>query len=221
VRAMFRGIQEQVDTIFREDPAANSVLEIVLCYPGFHAVLLHRIAHRMHRMHLRLIARVVSQVARTFTGIEIHPGATIGRRFFIDHGMGVVIGETAEVGDDVVLYQGVTLGGTGNERGKRHPTIGNNVVVGTGAKVLGGITIGNHVRIGAGSVVIRSVPDNSTVVGVPGRVVRGPAHVDLEHGRLPDPEGQLIEELARKVEELEGQVRELRGVRSRESGVGR
>jgi serine O-acetyltransferase len=220
---MFRGIQEQVDTIFREDPAANSVLEIVICYPGFHAVLLHRIAHRFHRMRLRLLARVISQVARTITGIEIHPGATIGRRFFIDHGMGVVIGETAEIGDDVVLYQGVTLGGTGNERGKRHPTIGNNVVVGTGAKVLGGITIGNHVRIGAGSVVIRSVPDNSTVVGVPGRVVRGPAHVDLEHGRLPDPEGQLIEELARKVEELEGQVRELKGegVRSRESGVGR
>jgi serine O-acetyltransferase len=218
---MFRGIQEQVDTIFREDPAANSVLEIVLCYPGFHAVLLHRIAHRLHRMHLRLIARVISQFARTITGIEIHPGATIGRRFFIDHGMGVVIGETAEVGDDVVLYQGVTLGGTGNERGKRHPTIGNNVVVGTGAKVLGGITIGSHVRIGAGSVVIRSVPDNSTVVGVPGRVVRGPAHVDLEHGRLPDPEGQLIEDLARKVEELEGQVRELRGVGSRESEVGR
>ena len=218
---MFRGIQEQVDTIFREDPAANSVLEIVLCYPGFHAVLLHRIAHRLHRMHLRLIARVISQFARTITGIEIHPGATIGRRFFIDHGMGVVIGETAEVGDDVVLYQGVTLGGTGNERGKRHPTIGNNVVVGTGAKVLGGITIGSHVRIGAGSVVIRSVPDNSTVVGVPGRGVRGPAHVDLEHGRLPDPEGQLIEDLARKVEELEGQVRELRGVGSRESEVGR
>jgi serine O-acetyltransferase len=218
---MFRGIQEQVDTIFREDPAANSVLEIVLCYPGFHAVLLHRIAHRLHRFHMRLLARIISQVARTITGIEIHPGATIGRRFFIDHGMGVVIGETAEIGDDVVLYQGVTLGGTGNERGKRHPTIGNNVVVGTGAKVLGGITIGNHVRIGAGSVVIRSVPDNSTVVGVPGRVVRGPAHVDLEHGRLPDPEGQLIEELARKVEELEGQVRELKGVGSRESGVGR
>ncbi len=221
---MFRGIKEQIDTIFREDPAASSVLEIVLCYPGFHAVLLHRIAHRLHRLHLRLLARIVSQFARAFTGIEIHPGATIGCRFFIDHGMGVVIGETAEIGDDVLLYQGVTLGGTGNERGKRHPTIGNNVVVGTGAKVLGGITIGNHVRIGAGSVVIRSVPDNSTVVGVPGRVVRGPAHVDLEHGRLPDPEGQLIEDLARKVQELEDQVRALQDesrVESRGSGVGR
>jgi len=221
---MFRAIKEQIDTIFREDPAANSILEIVFCYPGFHAILLHRLAHRLHRMRLRLLARVTSQVGRAFTGIEIHPGATIGRRFFIDHGMGVVIGETAQIGDDVLLYQDVTLGGTGNERGKRHPTIGNNVVIGTGAKVLGNITVGNHVRIGAGSVVIRSVPDNSTVVGVPGRVVRGPAHVDLEHGRLPDPEGQLIEELARRVQELEAQVRELTrepGVGSRESGARR
>jgi len=212
---MFRAIKEQIDTIFREDPAANSVLEIVFCYPGFHAVLLHRVAHRLYRMRLRLLARITSQIARGLTGIEIHPGATIGRRFFIDHGMGVVIGETTQIGDDVLLYQDVTLGGTGNERGKRHPTIGNNVVIGTGAKVLGNIAIGNHVRIGAGSVVIRPVPDNSTVVGVPGRVVRGPAHVDLEHGRLPDPEGQLIEELARRIQELEATVRELR----RESGV--
>jgi serine O-acetyltransferase len=221
---MFRNIKEQIDTIFREDPAANSVLEIVFCYPGFHAVLLHRMAHRLHRMRFPLMARVISQLGRAVTGIEIHPGATIGRRFFIDHGMGVVIGETTQIGDDVLLYQGVTLGGTGNERGKRHPTIGNNVVIGTGAKVLGNITIGNHVRVGAGSVVIRSVPDNSTVVGVPGRVVRGPAHVDLEHGRLPDPEGQLIEDLARKVQELENQVRALREeprAGNRESGVGR
>jgi serine O-acetyltransferase len=207
---MFRVVREQIDTIFREDPAATSVLEILLCYPGFHAVVLHRLAHKLHVKGFRLIARVISQFGRAFTGVEIHPGATIGRRFFIDHGMGVVIGETAEIGDDVLLYQGVTLGGTGNERGKRHPTIGNNVVIGTGAKVLGNIVIGNHVRVGAGSVVIRPVPDNSTVVGVPGRVVRGPAHVDLEHGRLPDPEGQLIEELARRVQELEGQVRALR-----------
>ncbi|HKI38808.1 MAG TPA: serine O-acetyltransferase, partial [Mycobacterium sp.] len=204
---MFRVVREQIDTIFREDPAATSVLEILLCYPGFHAVLLHRLAHRLHVKGFRLIARIISQFGRACTGIEIHPGATIGRRCFIDHGMGVVIGETTEIGDDVLLYQGVTLGGTGNERGKRHPTIGDNVVIGTGAKVLGNIVIGNHVRVGAGSVVIRSVPDNSTVVGVPGRVVRGPAHVDLEHGRLPDPEGQLIEELARRMQELESQVR--------------
>jgi len=207
---MFRTIKEQVDTIFREDPAARSVIEILLCYPGFHAVLLHRLAHRLHGMRFRLVARVISQFGRAFTGIEIHPGAKIGRRFFIDHGMGVVIGETTEIGDDVLLYQNVTLGGTGNERGKRHPTIGNNVVVGTGAKVLGNIRVGNHVRIGAGSVVIRPVPDNSTVVGVPGRVVRGPAHVDLEHGRLPDPEGQLLEELAKRVHELEDQVRQMK-----------
>ncbi len=207
---MFRTVKEQIETIFREDPAANSVLEIVLCYPGFHAVLLHRLSHKLYRGGFRLLARVISQIGRSHTGIEIHPGATIGRRFFIDHGMGVVIGETTEIGDDVVLYQNVTLGGTGNERGKRHPTIGNNVVIGTGAKVLGNIVIGNHVRVGAGSVVIRPVPDNSTVVGIPGRVVRGPAHVDLEHGRLPDPEGQLLEELAKRVYELEGQVRALR-----------
>lgn len=207
---MFRAVKEQIDTIFREDPAATSVLEILFCYPGFHAVLLHRLAHKLHVKGFRLSARIVSQIGRGITGIEIHPGAKIGRRFFIDHGMGVVIGETTEIGDDVLLYQGVTLGGTGNERGKRHPTIGNNVVIGTGAKVLGNIVVGNHVRVGAGSVVIRPVPDNSTVVGVPGRVVRGPAHVDLEHGRLPDPEGQLIEELAKRVQELESQVRALR-----------
>jgi serine O-acetyltransferase len=154
---------------------------------------------------------VLSQVSRAFTGIEIHPGAQIGRRCFIDHGMGVVIGETTEIGDDVLLYQGVTLGGTGKEKGKRHPTIGNNVVIGTGAKILGNITIGHDTKIGAGSVVIRSVPDNSTVVGVPGRVTR--AHVDagdnLEHGNLPDPEGQLIDELSRRIEQLEAQVRML------------
>jgi serine O-acetyltransferase len=207
---MFRAVREQIDTIFREDPAANSVLEILFCYPGFHAVLLHRLAHQLYTKRFRFLARVVSQIGRAFTGIEIHPGARIGRRFFIDHGMGVVIGETAEIGDDVLLYQGVTLGGTGNERGKRHPTIGNNVIIGTGAAVLGNIVVADHVRVGAGSVVIRPVPANSTVVGIPGRIVRGPAHIDLEHGRLPDPEGQLIEDLARRVRELEGEVRDMR-----------
>jgi len=207
---MFRAVREQIDTIFREDPAANSVLEILFCYPGFHAVLMHRLAHQLYMKRIRFLARIVSQIGRAFTGIEIHPGARIGRRFFIDHGMGVVIGETAEIGDDVLLYQGVTLGGTGNERGKRHPTIGNNVIIGTGAAVLGNIVVGDHVRVGAGSVVIRTVPANSTVVGIPGRVVRGPAHIDLEHGRLPDPEGQLIEDLAKRVRELESEVREMR-----------
>lgn len=208
---MFSAIREQVETIFREDPAAKSVLEIVLCYPGFHAAVFHRLAHWLYGRGLILPARVISQWSRFLTGIEIHPGATIGRRFFIDHGMGIVIGETAEIGDDVLLYQNVTLGGTGKERGKRHPTLGNHVVVGTGAKVLGNIKIGNYVKIGAGSVVIRSVPDYSTVVGIPGRVVRSRSdpNDNLEHGRLPDPEGQLIEDLARRIDELESQVRML------------
>jgi serine O-acetyltransferase len=207
---VFAAIREQIDTIFREDPAATSILEIFLCYPGFHAILFHRLSHRLYKLGLPILPRFMSQISRFLTGIEIHPGATIGRRFFIDHGMGVVIGATTEIGDDVLLYQGVTLGGTGNEQGKRHPTLGNNVVVGTGAKVLGGITIGNNVKIGAGSVVVHPVPDNSTVVGIPGRVVRfrAPQGV-LEHGMLPDPEAQEINELRQRLEELEGQVKAL------------
>ncbi len=209
---MFRTIKEQIDTIFREDPAAKSVLEIVLCYPGFHAILLHRLAHRLYRAKFTTLSRFISQISRALTGIEIHPGATIGRRFFIDHGMGVVIGETAEIGDDVLLYQGVTLGGTGKEKGKRHPTIGNNVVIGTGAKVLGNIRIGDHVKIGAGSVVVHPAPDHSTVVGVPGRVVRiGGCEVEnvLEHGELPDPEAQAIDDLTARVDQLEALVRQM------------
>jgi serine O-acetyltransferase len=207
---VFAAIREQIDTIFREDPAATSVLEIFLCYPGFHAILFHRFSHRLYEAGVPILPRFLSQISRFFTGIEIHPGARIGRRFFIDHGMGVVIGATTEIGDDVLLYQGVTLGGTGNEQGKRHPTLGNNVVVGTGAKVLGGIRIGNNVKIGAGSVVVHPVPDNSTVVGIPGRVVRfrAPQGV-LEHGMLPDPEGQEINELKQRVDELENQLRKL------------
>jgi serine O-acetyltransferase len=208
---MFGVIREQIETIFREDPAAKSVLEIVLCYPGFHAILMHRFAHKLYKAGVPILPRFLSQISRFFTGIEIHPGATIGRRFFIDHGMGVVIGETTEIGDDVLVYQNVTLGGTGNERGKRHPTIGNNVVVGTGAKVLGGITIGSNARIGAGSVVVKPVPDNSTVVGIPGRVVRYhvPREGVLDHGMMPDPEGQEIEDLKSRVSELETRLRAL------------
>jgi serine O-acetyltransferase len=208
---MFAQIREQIDTIFREDPAAKSVLEIFLCYPGFHAVLLHRIAHRLYTAGVPLLPRVISQFSRFCTGIEIHPGATIGRRFFIDHGMGVVIGETTEIGDDVLIYQNVTLGGTGNERGKRHPTIGNNVVIGTGAKVLGGIRIGDNTRIGAGAVVVRPAPDNSTVVGIPGRVVRFhvPREGVLDHGMMPDPEGQEIEELKQRVSDMEEKLKGL------------
>jgi serine O-acetyltransferase len=207
---MFRTIREQFDTVFRRDPAARSVLEIVLCYPGVHAILLHRVAHRMYRAGWFTSARMISQLSRTLTGIEIHPGARIGRRFFIDHGMGVVIGETSEIGDDVLLYQGVTLGGTGKDTGKRHPTIGDGVVIGTGAKILGNIRIGDHAKVGAGSVVVRPVPDHSTVVGVPGRVVGGADEDPLEHGHLPDPQGQALEDLARRVAELEETLKVLR-----------
>jgi len=206
---MFQAIREQIQTVFRGDPAAKSAVEIFFCYPGFHAILLHRLGHKLHGAGFTLTARILSQFIRAATGIEIHPGAQIGRRCFIDHGAGVVIGETTEIGEDVLLYQGVTLGGTGKERGKRHPTIGNGVVIGAGAKILGNITIGAHTKVGAGSVVIHSVPANSTVVGVPGRVTR--ARVDtgdnLEHGNLPDPEGQLIDDLARRIEQLEEQIR--------------
>jgi serine O-acetyltransferase len=155
---MFRTIREQIDTIFRDDPSAKSTIEIVLCSPGLHALLAHRLAHRMFLANIPLLPRLISQLSRFLTGIEIHPGAKIGRRFFIDHGMGVVVGETAEIGDDVLIYQNVTLGGTGKEKGKRHPTIGNHVVIGAGAKVLGNIHIGDHVKIGAGSVVVKPVP---------------------------------------------------------------
>jgi len=206
---MFRAIREQIDTIFREDPAAKSTLEIVLCYPGFHAILFHRLAHKLYGAGMPLLPRIVSQISRFLTGVEIHPGARIGRRFFIDHGSGVVIGETAEIGDDCLLYQGVTLGGTGNEKGKRHPTLGDRVVVGTGAKVLGSIRVGNDVKIGAGSVVVHPVPDGSTVVGIPGKVVRTRREAAglLEHGNLPDPEGQAIDELKQRVATLEAQLR--------------
>ncbi len=215
VRDMWGTIREQIDTVFRRDPAARSVVEIVLCYPGFHAVVLHRVAHRLYGAGWYTLARMVSQFSRTLTGIEIHPGAQIGRRFFIDHGMGVVIGETSEIGDDVLLYQGVTLGGTGKDTGKRHPTLGDGVVVGTGAKILGNIRIGDHAKVGAGSVVVHAVPDHCTVVGVPGRVVRDP-HADdpLAHADLPDPEGQAIEDLARRVAELEALMSKLNPPRS-------
>ena len=207
---MFQTLREQIETVFREDPAAKSVIEILLCYPGFHAVLAHRVAHKLYLWKVPLAPRLVSQIGRFFTGIEIHPGASIGRRFFVDHGMGVVIGETTVIGDDVLLYQGVTLGGTGGEKGKRHPTLGDGVVVGAGAKVLGDIRIGDHVKIGAGSVVVHPVPDYSTVVGIPGRVVRTRTESGvLDHGMLPDPEGQALEDLARRVAEIESVMRQM------------
>jgi len=189
-----------------KDPAAKSFLEVLLLYQGLHAVISHRIAHFFYKIHLFFIARLISQISRHMTGIEIHPGAKIGKRFFIDHGMGVVIGETSIIGDDVLLYQGVTLGGAGLEKGKRHPTIGNNVVIGTGAKVLGNITIGDNSYIGANAVVIKDVPPNSTVVGVPGRITKQDGKkidVSLDHIHILDPIMQTIEELEKRIEKLE------------------
>jgi len=188
------------------DPAATSKLEVILTYAGFHALLAYRIAHRFHKWGIPILPRAISQVARWLTGIEIHPAATIGKGFFIDHGMGVVIGETAEIGDYVTLFQGVTLGGTGKERGKRHPTLGNHVVVGAGAKILGGIKIGNNVKIGANSVVLKSVPANSTVIGVPGRIIKTVGdrqpEATMDHTNMPDPIVDRFEALEREIIEL-------------------
>lgn len=209
---MFRQVREDIQVIFERDPAAKSIIEVVLCYPGFHALLLHRMAHALYKRKLVLLPRLISQLSRFLTGIEIHPGATIGKGFFIDHGTGVVIGETTEIGDNVTLYQGVTLGGTGKEKGKRHPTLGNNVVVGTGAKILGSVTIGDNVKIGAGSVVVKPVPNDTTVVGVPGRVVirRGESVRDseLRHEVLPDPVTEMIQCLMDRVDRLERELQE-------------
>jgi len=190
----------------KRDPAAKSFLEIILLYPGLHALVYHRIAHALYKIRLFFLARLLSQGCRFFTGIEIHPGAKIGKRFFIDHGLGVVIGETAIVGDDVLLYQGATLGGTGIVKGKRHPTIGNNVVIGAGAKVLGNIVIGDNSYIGANAVVVKDVPPNSTVVGVPGRITKQDGKkmdFDLDHARILDPIMQSIEELQDRIKNLE------------------
>ena len=208
---MLKTLQADFRIIFERDPAARNGLEVLFCYPGLQALLFHRIAHWLYMLGLPFIPRFISHVARFLTGIEIHPGATVGQGVFIDHGMGVVIGETAIVGDYCLIYQGVTLGGTGKESGKRHPTLGENVVIGAGAKVLGNIQLGNNVRIGAGSVVLRDVPSNCTVVGVPGRVVyRSGVRIEpLEHGHLPDSEAQVIRALVDRIELLEQQVNTL------------
>ena len=208
---MFSALIADFRIIFDRDPAARNWLEVLFCYPGLQALLLHRFAHWLYALGLPFLPRLISHLARFLTRIEIHPGAQIGRGVFIDHGMGVVIGETAIVGDYALIYQGVTLGGTGKESGKRHPTLGENVVVGAGAKVLGNLLIGNNVRIGAGSVVLRDVPSDCTVVGVPGRIVhRSGERVDpLEHGRLPDSEAQVIRALVDRIENLEQQLQTL------------
>lgn len=204
---MFSRMKEDIDSVFDRDPAARNALEVFFCYPGLHAVWIHRVAHWFWTHELFFLGRFISHIGRFLTGIEIHPGARIGRKFFIDHGMGVVIGETAEIGDNVTLYHGVTLGGVSWEKTKRHPTLEDNVVVGSGAKILGPFTVGRNSKIGSNSVVVKEVPPNSTVVGIPGRVVmdveKPKERVDLEHGKLPDPEAKAIACLFDQIRELE------------------
>ena len=206
-------IKEDIKTVFQEDPAARSVFEVVLCYSGLHAIWWHRISSSVWHVGLKTFARFISQVGRFFTGVEIHPGAKIGRRFFIDHGMGVVIGETTEIGEDVLIYQGVVLGGVSLEKTKRHPTIGNKVVIGAGAILLGPIKIGKGARVGAGSVVVKDVPDKATAVGVPARLIlpsvsKRISGVDLDHDKLPDPVIEVLHRLEQRIEELERKCKE-------------
>lgn len=205
---------DSIKAIYERDPACRNIFEALTCYPGLHALWFHRIAHFLWKnLHLKFMARIISQIARFITGIEIHPGAKIGKGFFIDHGMGIVIGETTIIGDNVTLYQGVTLGGTGKEKGKRHPTLGNNIVVGAGAKILGNITIGDEVRIGAGSVVINNVDHDCTVVGIPGRVViskgRKVHEAWLDHGNLPDPIAERLAEIQKRILDLSEHLSEV------------
>ncbi len=211
-------LKTEIRAALERDPAARSAWEVLFLYPSFQAIASHRVAHFLHRIGLKFLARLISQTTRGLTGIEIHPGATIGKGLFIDHGMGVVIGETTVIGDNVTLFQGVTLGGTGKEKGKRHPTIGNNVVVGAGAKVLGSFTIGDNVAIGANAVVVREVPPESVVVGVPGRIVRQEGRhfpgINLDHTALPDPLASALEKLQREIDSLEHQLREHREKRA-------
>ncbi len=212
---LFRMLKEDVNVVFDQDPAARTYFEVILTYSGLHAIWAHRLAHAFYRKKFFFLARIISQISRFLTGIEIHPGAKIGQRFFIDHGMGVVIGETCEIGDNVTIFQGVTLGGTGKERGKRHPTLKDNVLVATGAKVLGSITIGESSKVGAGSVVLHDVPSHSTVVGIPGRVVvQNGERVrnDLDHHKLPDPVSEILKEMEREINKLRKEVNELKGV---------
>jgi serine O-acetyltransferase len=211
--SMWERLKEDIQTIKERDPAAKNGVEILLCYPGLHAIWLHRIAHSFYQCRWHTIARLISHFSRWFTGIEIHPGAKIGRRLFIDHGMGVVIGETTEIGDDCLVYKGVVLGGTTLEKKKRHPTLGNRVIIGSNSTVLGAITIGDGARIGSGSVVVKPVPAGATVVGVPGRIVESltpeKEELDFEHGNLPDPLSDIMKMLLQLHNKLEERVKRL------------
>ncbi|MCA1024377.1 serine O-acetyltransferase [Halobacillus litoralis] len=214
---LFKMFKEDVDVVFDQDPAARSYIEVILTYSGLHAIWGHRVAHAFHKRKFFFPARLISQWSRFLTGIEIHPGAKIGRRFFIDHGMGVVIGETCEIGDNVTIFQGVTLGGTGKEKGKRHPTLLDNSLVATGAKVLGSITIGENSKVGAGSVVLKDVPDNSTVVGIPGHVViqnGRKVQKNLDHHKMPDPVYDRLNNLEKEIQQLREQLKEKEGVKT-------
>ncbi|MBI4432846.1 MAG: serine O-acetyltransferase [Candidatus Omnitrophica bacterium] len=207
---------DDVKAVMERDPAAAGEISVILTYPGLHALFYYRIAHAVHKARFFFLARFISQSARWITGIEIHPGAVIGKRFFIDHGMGVVIGETSVIGDNVTLFQGVTLGGTGKEKGKRHPTLGDNVVIGTGAKILGNIHIGDNVSVGANAVVLRDVPANSTVVGVPGRIAsrqgrKLPHGINLDYTTLPDPLTQALEKLQHEIDKIENELKDFDG----------
>lgn len=214
--------RKEVKAAFERDPAATNFLEVLLTYAGLHAIIFYRVANKLLKMHVPFFPRVLSQLSRWLTGIEIHPGATLGKGLFIDHGMGVVIGETSIIGDNVTLFQGVTLGGTGKERGKRHPTLGNNVVAGTGAKILGNITIGDNVHIGANAVVIRDIPANSTVVGVPGRIAKKEGRkypgINLDHTSLPDPLTQALDRLQHEIDHIENEIKDYH--EKREKGEG-
>ena len=208
----FQLLKEDVQTVFQKDPAARSWIEVVLCYPGLHAIWSHRFAHYLWKHKFFFIARLLSHITRFFTGIEIHPGAKIGRRFFIDHGMGIVIGETTEIGNDVLLYKGVVLGGTSLEKAKRHPTLGNNIIVGSNAIVMGAITIGDNARIGAASVVTHSVPANATAVGIPARVSMGNTQDEitkLEHSKLPDPVADAMKYVLSEQRKLKERIDQL------------
>lgn len=209
---MFSQLKEDLKVVFERDPAVRSVFEIIFCYPGFHALIFYRMSHWLWRNQMKFLGRFLSHIGRFLTGVEIHPGATIGSGFFIDHGMGVVIGETAEIGDNCTLYHGVTLGGTSWAKEKRHPTLGDNVVIGAGAKILGPFTLGDHSKVGSNSVVVKEVPDNATVVGIPGRVVLSGERregVDLQHDKLPDPVAKAVSCVFDQIHRLEGQVEEL------------